>query len=102
MHALISTASRPKKIWTESSGTKTGCIGRSTGLCRGSWSPRKDERPSNPVPAKMKNEANKSCIINRVQLIQKRHRDCDQNQSQHAQGGPGFDRLEQVIQSKGD
>ena len=27
-----------------------------------------------------------------VQLIQKRHRDCDQNQSQHAQGVPVVDR----------
>jgi hypothetical protein len=36
---------------------------------------------------------------NGIQFIQKRHRDCDQNQSQHAQGVPVVDRLEQVMQS---
>jgi len=30
-------------------------------------------------------------------IHQKRYRDCDQNQSQHAQGVPVVDRLEQVI-----
>src|ERR1700722_11097024 len=69
--SLISTPCCRRMIWRESCDTRRECKDRLTGRCRDSWSPRKDEKPWNPLPtrrglrlAKVKNEANKSYIIN--------------------------------------